>query len=146
MSSGLPYVFTILFVLSLITRVVYSVQVEERQQGKTSTATVERGMPSATSMMQGATSMMKLGAGLSRGLSATVTDKEACIGCRFVWAKTNAILDESAGYEAVKDAFERTCAHMPEVFYDSCDKMFENEDRLIQEYLQGKYIEINTSN
>ena len=28
---------------------------------------------------------------------------------------------------------------MPDVFYDSCDKMFENEDRLIQEYLDGKY-------
>lgn len=141
MSNGLPYIFTILLVLSLITRLVYSVHVEERQH-----ETVERGMPSATSMMKGATSMMKMGAGLSRGLSATVTDKEACIGCRFVWAKTNAILDESAGYEAVKDAFERTCAHMPEVFYDSCDKMFENEDRLIQEYLNGKYIEINCSN
>ena len=73
------------------------------------------------------------------GPSLLGTDKEACVGCRFVWAKTNAILDESAGYEAVKDAFERTCAHMPDVFYDSCDKMFENEDRLIQEYLDGKY-------
>ena len=79
------------------------------------------------------------------GLQATVTDKEACVGCRFVWAKTNAILDESAGYEAVKDAFERTCAHMPDVFYDSCDKMFENEDRLIQEYLDGKYPSSHTS-
>ena len=89
--------------------------------------------------MKMGSSALKFGAGLSRGLSATVTDKEACVGCRFVWAKTNAILDESAGYEAVKDAFERTCAHMPDVFYDSCDKMFENEDRLIQEYLDGKY-------
>ena len=71
------------------------------------------------------TSMLKKAAGVTRSMSATVTDKEACVGCRFVWAKTNAILDESAGYEAVKDAFERTCAHMPEVFYDSCDKMFE---------------------
>ena len=84
------------------------------------------------------TSMLKKAAGVTRSMSATVTDKEACVGCRFVWAKTNAILDESAGYEAVKDAFERTCAHMPEVFYDSCDKMFENEDRLIQEYLEGE--------
>ena len=91
-----------------------------------------------TAMKMGS-SALKFGAGMSRGLSATVTDKEACVGCRFVWAKTNAILDESAGYEAVKDAFERTCAHMPDVFYDSCDKMFENEDRLIQEYLDGKY-------
>ena len=43
---------------------------------------------------------------------------EACEGCKFVWAKTNSLLDESAGYEATKSAFERVCSGMPSVFYD----------------------------
>ena len=62
---------------------------------------------------------------------------ETCEGCKFVWSKANSLLDESAGYETVKDAFERVCANMPQVFYDACDVMFENEDRMIQDYLAG---------
>ena len=62
---------------------------------------------------------------------------EKCEGCKYVWSKANSLLDESAGYENVKDAFERVCANMPHVFYDACDVMFENEDRMIQDYLDG---------
>lgn len=43
---------------------------------------------------------------------------EACEGCKYVWSKTNSVLDESAGYEATKYAFEKVCSDMPSVFYD----------------------------
>ena len=43
----------------------------------------------------------------------------ACAGCKFVWEKTDSLLDESAGYEATKDAFERVCANVPDVFFDA---------------------------
>ena len=68
-------------------------------------------------------------------LGETVAQTEACVGCVFVWEKANGELDQSAGYEAVKDAFERTCAGTTPVFYDACDSMFENEDQMIQDYL-----------
>jgi hypothetical protein len=71
-------------------------------------------------------------------IGQTVAQIEACVGCVFVWEKTNSELDQSAGYEAVKDAFERTCAAMTPVFYDACDSMFENEDQLIQDYLANQ--------
>ena len=38
----------------------------------------------------------------------------------------------------LKNAFERTCAAMTPVFYDACDSMFENEDQMIQDYLNNK--------
>ena len=68
-------------------------------------------------------------------LGKTVAQTEACVGCVFIWEKANGELDQSAGYEAVKDAFERTCAGTTPVFYDACDSMFENEDQMIQDYL-----------
>jgi hypothetical protein len=78
---------------------------------------------------------------LPTGVSAQEGTKaaavETCEGCKYVWSKANSLLDESAGYENVKDAFERVCANMPRVFYDACDVMFENEDRMIQDYLDG---------
>ena len=37
-------------------------------------------------------------------LGETVAQTEACVGCVFIWEKANAELDQSAGYEAVKDA------------------------------------------
>ena len=55
----------------------------------------------------------------SSSQSGSVSDTENCVGCQFVWAKVNAMIDQSAGYEAVKDAFERACANMPDVFYDA---------------------------
>ena len=67
----------------------------------------------------------------------TAGDYEACAGCKFVWEKTHSLLDESAGYEAAKDAFERTCANVPDVFFDACDSMFDQEDAFIQDYLSG---------
>ena len=73
-------------------------------------------------------------------LGETVAQTEACVGCVFIWEKANGELDQSAGYEAVKDAFERTCAGTTPVFYDACDSMFENEDQMIQDYLaNAKY-------
>ena len=36
-----------------------------------------------------------------------------------MWEKTDSLLDESAGYEATKDAFERVCANVPDVFFDA---------------------------
>eukprot|EP00943_MAST-04B_sp_MAST-4B-sp1_P009489 g9489.t1 len=71
-------------------------------------------------------------------IGQTVAQIEACVGCVFVWEKANSELDQSAGYEAVKDAFERTCAAMTPVFYDVCDSMFENEDQMIQDYLANQ--------
>ena len=71
------------------------------------------------------------------GEVASVSDRENCVGCRFIWSKVNALLDQSSGYEAVKDAFERTCANMPDVFYDVCDVMFDREDEMIQMYLNN---------
>ena len=71
------------------------------------------------------------------GQVASVSDRENCVGCRFIWSKVNALLDQSSGYEAVKDAFERTCANMPDVFYDVCDLMFDREDEMIQMYLNN---------
>lgn len=71
------------------------------------------------------------------GQIATVSDRENCVGCQFIWSKVNALLDQSSGYEAVKDAFERTCANMPDVFYDVCDVMFDREDEMIQLYLNN---------
>ena len=71
------------------------------------------------------------------GQVATVSDRENCVGCKFIWSKVNALLDQSSGYEAVKDAFERTCANMPDVFYDVCDMMFDREDEMIQMYLNN---------
>lgn len=71
------------------------------------------------------------------GEVASVSDRENCVGCQFIWSKVNALLDQSSGYEAVKDAFERTCANMPNVFYDVCDTMFDREDELIQMYLNN---------
>ena len=65
------------------------------------------------------------------------TESELCVGCQFVWDRTNKKLDQSAGYEATKDAFERTCADMPNVFFDACDAMFDKEDQMIQDYLNG---------
>ena len=72
------------------------------------------------------------------GQVATVSDRENCVGCQFIWSKVNALLDQSSGYEAVKDAFERACANMPNVFYDVCDVMFDREDEMIQMYLDNK--------
>ena len=71
------------------------------------------------------------------GEIASVADRENCVGCKFIWSKVNALLDQSSGYEAVKDAFERTCANMPDVFYDVCDTMFDREDEMIQMYLNN---------
>ena len=73
-----------------------------------------------------------------RKIGESVAQIEGCVGCVFVWEKANGELDQSAGYEAVKDAFERTCAAMTPVFYDACDSMFENEDQMIQDYLNNK--------
>ena len=61
--------------------------------------------------------------------------KEACVGCFYVWTAANSHLDQSAGYEAVKDAFERACASVTSVFFDVCDTMFENEETMINDYL-----------
>lgn len=69
------------------------------------------------------------------------TDSEMCVGCQFVWDRTNQKLDQSSGYEATKDAFERTCADMPNVFFDACDAMFEKEDMMVQDYLNGAKFE-----
>ena len=63
--------------------------------------------------------------------------KEACVGCFYVWTSANSHLDESAGYEAVKDAFERACASVTSVFFDVCDSMFENEETMINDDLQN---------
>ena len=71
------------------------------------------------------------------GQVATVSDRENCVGCQFIWSKVNALLDQSSGYEGVKDAFERTCANMPDVFYDVCDIMFDREDEMVQMYLNN---------
>ena len=35
-----------------------------------------------------------------------------------MWKKIHAGLDQSAGYDTVKNAFERVCMNMPDVFYD----------------------------
>jgi hypothetical protein len=69
------------------------------------------------------------------------TDSEMCVGCQFVWDRTNNKLDQSAGYEDTKGAFERTCADMPNVFFDACDAMFEKEDQMVQDYLSGAKFE-----
>ena len=65
---------------------------------------------------------------------ATHTD---CCGCRFVWRKAHSGLDQSAGYDKVKNAFERTCMNMPDVFYDVCDIMYDQEDEMVQDYLKN---------
>ena len=50
--------------------------------------------------------------------SNTASQKENCVGCKFVWKKIHAGLDQSAGYDTVKNTFERVCMNMPDVFYD----------------------------
>ena len=50
--------------------------------------------------------------------SNTASQKENCVGCKFVWKKIHAGLDQSAGYDTVKNTFERVCMNMPHVFYD----------------------------
>ena len=50
--------------------------------------------------------------------SNTASQKENCVGCKFVWKKIHAGLDQSAGYDTVKNSFERVCMNMPDVFYD----------------------------
>ena len=98
---------------------------------------------SSSSLLQAAekgfvSSAMGSAAGAAMGGQvATVSDRENCVGCQFVWSKVNALLDQSSGYEAVKDAFERTCANMPNVFYDVCDTMFDREDEMITMYLNN---------
>ena len=99
------------------------------------------GFTAASSMLEtkgfiGSAAGQALGASMG-GQIATVSDRENCIGCKFIWSKVNTLLDQSSGYEAVKDAFERTCANMPDVFYDVCDTMFDREDEMIQLYLNN---------
>mmetsp|Transcript_5872 Transcript_5872/g.18703 ORF Transcript_5872/g.18703 Transcript_5872/m.18703 type:complete len:144 (-) Transcript_5872:101-532(-) len=68
----------------------------------------------------------------------TVSMKEGCVGCRFVWTKIHAGLDQSAGYTDVKARFEEVCASMPDVFFDVCDRMAAQQDQMIQDYLNGE--------
>jgi len=69
--------------------------------------------------------------------SNTASQKENCVGCKFVWKKIHAGLDQSAGYDTVKNSFERVCMNMPDVFYDVCDTMYDQESELVQDYLQN---------
>ena len=82
---------------------------------------------------------MEGGAELPPGQSQT--ESEMCVGCQFVWDRTNKKLDQSSGYEETKNAFERTCADMPNVFFDACDTMFDKEDQMVQDYLNGAKFE-----
>lgn len=82
----------------------------------------------------------------AREKKPSVAMREACVGCVYIWHATNNQLDQSAGFEAVKDAFERTCASMPSVFFDPCDTMFENEEQMINEYLDNREFEEMCSN
>ena len=106
---------------------------------KTSTTSSSFLSTSETSTDRGfvSSAMGAAAGGAMGGDMATVSDRENCVGCQFVWSKVNALLDQSSGYEAVKDAFERTCANMPNVFYDVCDTMFDREDEMIQMYLNN---------
>eukprot|EP00939_MAST-03C_sp_MAST-3C-sp1_P000803 g803.t1 len=70
-------------------------------------------------------------------VSNTASQKENCVGCKFVWKKIHAGLDQSAGYDTVKNAFERVCMNMPDVFYDVCDMMYDQEDDMVQDYLNN---------
>jgi hypothetical protein len=129
-----------LFVLLIATCTATAAQgrntlLKVRQRGKTTAArtslldVAEKGFISSAA---GAAMGSAMG-----GDVATVSDRENCVGCQFIWSKVNALLDQSSGYEAVKDAFERTCANMPNVFYDVCDTMFDREDEMIQMYLNN---------
>jgi hypothetical protein len=111
---------------------IHSVQSRSQPKNSPSLLDVASAKKGFVSSAMGAAAGQAMG-----GQVASVSDRENCVGCQFVWAKVNALLDQSSGYEAVKDAFERTCANMPNVFYDVCDVMFDREDELIQMYLNN---------
>lgn len=77
------------------------------------------------------------GAAMGSVNSNTPAQKENCVGCKYVWYKVHGGLDQSAGYDKVKNAFERVCMNMPDVFYDVCDIMYDQEDYMVQDYLKN---------
>eukprot|EP00753_Platysulcus_tardus_P005518 PLAT13424.1.p2 GENE.PLAT13424.1~~PLAT13424.1.p2 ORF type:complete len:159 (-),score=41.42 PLAT13424.1:94-537(-) len=71
--------------------------------------------------------------GVTKG--GTASDKETCVGCKFVWYKVDSMTDATSGYEEVRAAFEKSCQYMPEVFYDACDDMFDQLDEMVTDFL-----------
>ena len=60
-----------------------------------------------------------------------------CVGCKFVLWKTHGKLDQSASYSLVKNTLENICVGMPDVFYDVCDVMYDQEDNILQDYMNN---------
>lgn len=113
-----------------------------RSAGTVSTSTAARKVARAAHENSGAPQPSGAGGNdVEPKPGSSQTDSEMCVGCQFVWDRTNKKLDQSAGYEETKGAFERTCADMPNVFFDACDAMFEKEDQMVQDYLNGAKFE-----
>eukprot|EP00941_MAST-03F_sp_MAST-3F-sp1_P000656 g656.t1 len=82
--------------------------------------------------------ILKTSTGLERDTRPTLSDIEACVGCLFVWEKVRMNVGEAGSFNDVVELFDSICQDQPDVFYESCDDMFDVKGDITNDFLSGK--------
>ena len=75
----------------------------------------------------------------------TFSDKQACVGCKFVWGRINAEVraapQGSLTPDIVGQSFDNICADSPDVFYQGCDDMYDQVGFMIKDSMNGASVD-----
>lgn len=74
---------------------------------------------------------------------------ESCVACKFIWENVSEALNDNLDYLdnskssrknpiLISESFQYFCQISPDIFYDSCNNMFEKLFFLTEDFIAGK--------